>query len=283
MTKYQPEASAVTSVPQTAQSMVNEHLKGMKGREWQNFQRIIREFNKGKITREQAAQMFKQAYGLDDEALSTWLGSEEFSDDMDSVIAVFSEYGIPSQKFNSIASRYTFGENLEEEEMKFRDELVDDTMDKKILDVISKNKGIDAKDIAKAVKQDIAVVEERINKLKELDILKVNDSGIPKLTKPLSEIIDKPLKTSFLVRYSYEWKPIVPYTERNTNAHPSRPFCAKLMSLDRYYSRTDIEAISRRLGYSVFDRAGGWWTMPSGIHSPSCRHQWVSKIVIKKD
>jgi hypothetical protein len=281
MTKYQPEPTAVT--PEPSQAMINEHLKGMKGREWQNFQRIIREYNKGKITREQASQMLKSAYGLGEEELATWLGADEFSNDMDAVIQVFSEYGESVDNYKTLMTRQVFGKNLEQEELAFRDEVIDDTLDKKILDVIAKNKGISDEDIAKAVKEDLVVVKERINKLQELDILKVNPKGVRSLTKPLSEIIDKPVKTSFLVRYSYEWKSIVPTDERNTSAHPSRPFCAKLMSLDRLYSRSEIESISRRLGYSVFDRGGGWWNMGDGINSPSCRHQWVSRVVIKKD
>jgi hypothetical protein len=275
------QPTAVT--PEPSQAMINEHLKGMKGREWQNFQRIIREYNKGKITREQASQMLKSAYGLGEEELATWLGADEFSNDMDSVIQVFSEYGESVDNYKTLMTRQVFGKDLEQEELAFRDEVIDDTLDKKILDVISKNKGISDEDIAKAVKEDLVVVKERIGKLQELDILKINPKGVRSLTKPLSEIIDKPVKTSFLVRYSYEWKSIVPTDERNTSAHPSRPFCAKLMRLDRLYSRSEIESISRRLGYSVFDRGGGWWNMGDGVNSPSCRHQWVSKVVIKKD
>jgi hypothetical protein len=284
MTQYENKpAEGSVIAPEATQAMVNEHLKGMKGREWQNFQRIIREYNKGKITREQASQMLKSAYGLGEEELATWLGADEFSNDMDAVLQVFSEYGESTQNYKALATRQVFSGDLEEQELKFRDEVIDDTLDKKILDVIAKNKGINYEDIAKAVKEDVAVITERINKLKELEVIKVNDAGIPKLTKPLTEIIDKPVKTTFLVRYSYEWKSIVPTTERNTPAHPSRPFCAKLMELDRLYTRADIESISRRLGYSVFDRGGGWWNMGDGVNSPSCRHQWVSKVVIKKN
>jgi hypothetical protein len=275
------QPTAVT--PEPSQAMINEHLKGMKGREWQNFQRIIREYNKGKITREQASQMLKSAYGLGEEELATWLGADEFSNDMDAVIQVFSEYGESVDNYKTLMTRQVFGKDLEQEELAFRDEVIDDTLDKKILDVIAKNKGISDEDIAKAVKEDLVVVKERINKLQELDILKINPNGVRSLTKPISEIIDKPVKTSFLVRYSYEWKSIVPTDERNTSAHPSRPFCAKLMSMNKIYSRSEIESISRRLGYSVFDRGGGWWNMGDGVNSPSCRHQWVSKVVIKKD
>jgi hypothetical protein len=54
------------------------------------------------------------------------------------------------------------------------------------------------------------------------------------------------------------------------------------MQLDKLYTRAEIEAVSARLGYSVFDRRGGWWTMPNGDHSPSCRHLWMAQTVIKK-
>ena len=278
-----PEGQQV--IPEPTQAMINEHLKGMKGREWQNFQRIIREFNKGKITREQAAQMLKSAYGLGEEELATWLGSDEFSDDLDAIIQVFNEYGQSADDYSVFASRSVFGsDKIEENESQFFAEVIDNPLDKKILNTIAKNKGILAEDIAKALKEDLAVVQERINILQESEVLKVDvKTGIPKLTKPLTEIIDKPVRTTFLVRYSYEWKSIVPSNERNTNAHPSRPFCAKLMSLNRLYTRADIEQLSARLGYSVFDRAGGWWTMPNGVHSPSCRHEWVSKIVVRKN
>jgi len=277
----QPSANTTTA-PEPSQAMINEHLKGMKGREWQNFQRIIREYNKGKITREQASQMLKSAYGLGDEELAAWLGADEFSSDIDAVIQVFSEYGDSIDNYKTLATRQVFGKDLEQEELAFRDEVIDDTLDKKILDVIAKNKGISNEDIAKAVKEDLAVVQERINKLKELDVLKINRSGIPSLTKPLSEIIDKPVKTTFLVRYAYEWKPRL-VIGKDASITTSRPFCENLMGLKKLFSRAEIESISRRLGYSVFDRGGGWWTMPNGEHSPSCRHRWVSKVVIKKD
>jgi len=269
MTKYQ-------TTPEPTQALVNEHLKGMKGREWQNFQRIIRKYNKGEITREQAIQMLKGGYGLDDEAISTWLGDESYEqrfDDVDSVISIFDEYGEKSEKFLVLATRNVFSAD---EEMQMFAEVIDDTLDKKILSAISENKDIAIKDIAKIVKADVDVVNERINKLVELEYLKVK-TNIPKLLKPLSEIIDKPIKKTFLIRYAYEWKPDVPVRERDTLEHPSRPFCKRIRELDKFWSRSEIETLSHRLGYSVFDRGGGWWG-----DSPSCRHRWVSMVVVKK-
>jgi len=275
MTKYQ------TPVEPTQQGLINEHLKGMKGREWQNFQRIIREYNKGKISRDQAIQMLKSGYGLDDEAINTWLGDETYEqrfDDLDTVISVFDEYGTKASEYEVIKSREIFSsQDADLVEQEFAEPLVTDSVDAKILEIISKNKLVPPKDIAKAVKITLPNVLIRIDTLVELGLLNYDPiNQVSSLTKPLDELI-KPMKTTFLVRYSYEWKSIVPSGQRNTPAHPSRPFCKKLMALEKLYSRAEIEQLSNRLGYSVFDRGGGWWG-----NSPSCRHRWVSKVVVKK-
>jgi hypothetical protein len=68
------ENAPVTPVEATA---VNENIKGMKGREYQALMRIVREYNKGKITRMQAIQMLKSGYGLTEEECDIWLGEEE--------------------------------------------------------------------------------------------------------------------------------------------------------------------------------------------------------------
>lgn len=84
--------------------------------------------------------------------------------------------------------------------------------------------------------------------------------------------IDKTEKGQISVKYSYEWNEDVPYNEKDTPEHPSRPFCKKMMELNRLYTRFEIEQISERLGYSVWDRKGG----------DDCRHRWVSQVVVKK-
>lgn len=83
------------------------------------------------------------------------------------------------------------------------------------------------------------------------------------------------------VKYSYEWKEEIPLDQRDTEEFPSRPFCRKLMELNRLYSRQDIETMSQRLGYSVWDRKGGTWTKQNGEISPECRHRWVQQMVVK--
>ena len=274
------------ATPEPTQAMVNEHLKGMKGREWQNFQRIIREFNKGKITRSQAVSMLKQGYGLDDDAVNTWLGDdtyEERFDDIESTINLFAQFGENVDSYKVVARKKMFSGDLEAQELAFRDEVVDDTLDKKILDTIAKNKRIPPEDIAKALEIEESEVLDRINKLVSIDVLDYDpDTKISKLKRPLKEIIDEPVKTTFLVRYEYSWD-YLRTDAKDRNMKTSRPFCQRLMQLNKVYTRGEIEQISARLGYDVFARAGGWWTIPdTGIHSPKCRHTWNAVVVIKK-
>ena len=81
LTIYLPETTdqnVPVVVNQSAEEMmINENIKGLKGREWQNMMRIVREYNKGKINRMQAMQMLTSGYGLTDEQCYAWLGEDE--------------------------------------------------------------------------------------------------------------------------------------------------------------------------------------------------------------
>jgi hypothetical protein len=68
----------VTSV-EAEVTPVNENIKGLKGREYGAMMRIIREYNKEKITRQQAMQMLMSGYGLTEEDCNVWLGEEELN------------------------------------------------------------------------------------------------------------------------------------------------------------------------------------------------------------
>jgi hypothetical protein len=65
-----------TEVPDQEMS-VNENIKKLSGREYQGLLRIVREYNKEKINRMQAAQMLMSGYGLSEEQCNAWLGEEE--------------------------------------------------------------------------------------------------------------------------------------------------------------------------------------------------------------
>jgi DNA-binding MarR family transcriptional regulator len=161
-----------------------------------------------------------------------------------------------------------------------------------VLDLISKDKRITPEVIATTLKQDIADVKRVINDLVKRGFIKVSETSIGQgidenivierqLTEPLRDIVEKvkPKTTEFLIRYSYEWK--AGFSKKDIKT--SREFCKYLLDANKFYSRSDIEQMSARLGYSVWDRRGGWYTKPNtNIHEPACRHIWKSNIVTRK-
>ena len=211
----------------------------------------------------------------------------QFSED--EVIGLFSEYGVPKSDYVVFKSKEVFSSSVNEEEERFHLEFAEQALsglEANILDLIQKDKRISPEIIAGNLGVDLLIISRVLDGLEKRGVIGSSVSrGITerKLSKPLSELnAPKPTTTSFVVRYSYQWRSDIPANERNSADHPSRVFCARLMQLDRLYSRAEIEALSARLGYSVFDRRGGWWTKPNGQHSPSCRHRWFSEFVTKK-
>jgi hypothetical protein len=265
---------------------VNEHIKGLKGREWQNMQRIIRDFNKGKITREQASSMLKGGYALSDEEVSTWLGAEEleFSEDD---YKIFYEFGEDREQFEVFKSKTRFSDD--DDYQTFADV---NQLEANVLDQISKQKNITTDVLADVLKVTIPEIVAILKSLEERNIIKTISKTIGKgdnsnviiereLVKPLGVTVGavKPTTTEILIRYSYEWKSGF----SNANKGTSRPFCVHLLEAKKMYSRSEIESMSARLGYSVWNRGGGWYTVKgTNIHEPSCRHEWKTNVVTRK-
>jgi len=276
---------AETEQPMAASPLnVNEHIKGLKGREWQNMQRIIREFNKGKITREQATAMLKTGYALTDEEVTTWLGAEELEFNEDD-FQVFYEFGEDREQFEVFKSKSRFSDD--DDYQTFADV---NQLEANVLDQISKQKNITPEVLADVLKVTVPEIVAIIKSLEERNIIKAisktigrgDDSNVVverELVKPLGITVGevKPTTTEILIRYSYEWKSGF----SNANIGTSRPFCVHLLKAKKMYSRSEIESMSARLGYSVWNRAGGWWN-DNGRISPSCRHEWKTNVVKRK-
>ena len=286
VSKYQPVLDEnITNQPTVdqVQAAVNDNLKNLSGRQYQQVMRVIRQFSQGKITKEIATTMLKAGLGMTDSDINAMLGIDDdpstddfqFSAlDEDTVIGMFSECGEPKCNYNIFQSKAVFSAR----EAFAEDSLIDKALDKQILALIDKDPKISIDDLAGATKKTREVVQGRLSYLVESGAINY-DPKIEerKLTKPLSKLVDDMDVTTFEVRYSYEWKPIVPSYQRDTAAHPSRQFCRKLIAEDKFWTRKGIEMLSARLGYSVFDRGGGWWG-----DSPSCRHEWRRNVVVKK-
>jgi len=282
ITKYEPVADAIVPVQELS---VNEHIKGLKGREWQNMQRIIREYSKGKINREQATAMLKTGYALSDEEVNLWLGAELDAEFAAQDFSVFYEFGESQDAYNIWKSKKRFSEESDFNMFADVNQLESD-----ILDQIAKQKDITPEVLAEVLDESVDTINTILKDLEDRKILKVSEEKIGKginsniiisrqLVQPLSKTVGnvKPQTTEILVRYSYDW--ISGYS--NADKSTSRPFCVALLDAKKLYSRSDIESMSARLGYSVWDRRGGWWN-DNGTISESCRHEWKTNIVTRK-
>ena len=275
-----PETEKIVTPTEIKQELpMNESLKNLSGRQYQNVMRIVRQFGNGKLTKQQASLMLKNGFGFTDSDVDTFLGIDDdpatefqkFSDDL--LLAEFSQCG---------ESRSSY-EIIETKSFKDYQEFADaplTQLEADVLSLITKDGLSTPEVIAKTLKRSKSDIEDVISNLLDRKIISekktivgtdVQIERIPNQT--VSELPGKDSKvTDILVRYSYEG----PKDSRN------RPFCAKLLDLDRFYSRQDIEKISERLGYSVWDRRGGWFTQPDGTHRPYCRHIWMVNIVKRK-
>jgi hypothetical protein len=274
---------------------VNSLLTNLTAKQLQHVNRVIRQYKQGKMTEIMAKTLLRMGYGLTDTDINDILGIKpvalSFAEQEDNIIAMFDECGESKDDFEILKSKKVcFSSDFEAEEDEeifiqeaFKTMDVTKTEDA-ILQLIKKDPKITPKVIADTIGQTESYVKSKLASLVkrgylETSVEKIGEDeiisrAIPSnvdISVPPDVIKNPPVQVS--VKYSYEVKPgigpaIIP---------TSRPFCIKMIGLNRLYSRADIEKISLRLGYSVFDRKGGWWGS-----SPECRHRWVSNIVVKK-
>jgi hypothetical protein len=279
---------------QPVQQEANDAIKNLTGRQYQNVMRIVRQFANNKLTKGQASLMLKNGFNFTDDDVNTFLGIDDSpltdfeiqhfsSDEEDRIINEFSLCGDDSNNF-------TINERVA---LRFADISEDEA---KVVKLLTDNKNLTSEAISNELSISIDDTNTILKKLidKEIistKIIKVGTDSIieTKVLKPLSELGYKS-GTQVFIRYTYEWRDIVPASERDTLAHPSRKFCKAMTAMSankegkngKMWSMTDIQNISMRLGYDVLTRVGGWWTMPDGVHSVSCRHEWFANTVIKK-
>jgi hypothetical protein len=273
---------------------VNSILTNLTAKQLQHVERVVRKYKQGKMTAEMAKTLLRSGMGLSDNEINDFLGIKpvalSFSEQEDAIIAMFDECGENRDDFEILKSKKVcFSSELEAEEDEeifiqeaFKTMDVTKTEDA-ILQLIKKDSKITPKVIADAINQTESYVKSKLSSLIKRGYLETTTEMIGTdeiVSRSIPEAVDivppdviknPPVQVS--VKYSYEVKPNIGPPLIPT----SRPFCIKMIGLNRLYSRAEIEKISLRLGYSVWDRKGGWWG-----HKEECRHRWVSSIVVKK-
>lgn len=301
----QPGQAATPVGAPKEQMATNENIRNLTGRQWQNLERILKKFATGRLSRPQAALMLKTGIGLTDEEINQFLDNpgqfiaafmvfneEDFTEQQ--VADMFGECGEGREVFTLLSTKNVKHLDFEAEEWEMNEAFAitigagkANDLDTRVLQAISANTSITVTDLANILVSDEVAINASIARLETAGYLTITQkikTGSPvtvyKVLKPATDLVDKGTKIPQVsVKYSYEIGPgngaeIIPGT---------RPFCRKLIQLNRLYSRTDIQNISARVGYSVFDRRGGFWNQGNGEVSPSCRHVWKAHLVMKKE
>lgn len=265
-----PEENVSGMTARATASITNDNLKNLTGRQTQNIERIIRKYKNGRISKPMAETLLKSGLGLNEDEISTFLNFAAIESE-DEVSEMFETIGIKREEFIVVKSK----------PLKLEKQLFVDVRgsDASIVDLIRKDKRITPEVIAQTIKEPVDYVEGRIKSLTKKGVLtaKPTTIGIDTIIEhavntETIDTIEKPETVDISIRYSYEPKPgLDPIIET------TRAFCRKLINLDKLYTRSEIESISQRVGYSVFDRKGGFWG-----DKEECRHRWVANVVIKK-
>lgn len=284
----QVTADGAKAVIEEVPVKANEAIKNLSGRQYQNVMRIVRQFGNGKLTKAQATLMLKNGFGFTDEDVNSFLGIDDdpltedeitkFSMDKDELLLQeFASCGSDRSLYSITETRSFNGF-----------EMALNQLQADVLSLITKQPLIAPEVIAETLNKSVKDVQATIDELVSNKIITEKKTLIGEdevvrryVNKPVSELPGKDSKVKdIIIMYSYDWR--VSASQRDYNT--SRPFCQKLMdlSLTRFWSRQDIENISKRVGYSVWDRCGGWWTMPNGEHSYQCRHEWKTNLVTRK-
>jgi hypothetical protein len=288
--------------PQTPAQLSNDNIKKLSGREYQNLMRIVRHYAQEKITLEMARTMLSAGFGLTPEEVNTLLGvqeqafseptwGEEDTEDYGWGDEEFKVLEVVASKFGSNADDYVvmhskpmrFDADLDDQVRQAFAELGEEEkeLDKKIEAYRKKNRDASVEEMAKEFGVSKAKVAKRVAYLITKDrypiARAVDQIASDNLPKNIKEVAEPVLE----VRYKYAWAAGFSNKDKRT----SREFCKVMLDLadqGKVYTRDDINGISNIMGYSVWNRRGGWYHTASGVNRPQCRHVWEQQLVIRK-
>jgi hypothetical protein len=272
---YEPDTKEPSEVV-APQEMGNSVLAGLSASQQDKMLRVVRKYSKGDLTKEQATIML-QGFGLPAEQVDLFLGEPmEFNSDEDKFEEVAMQFGVDADGYQVLRSkpvRFEADNSLFAEFMEVEPE--NKALDKKILAEIKRTKKVDADAISRRLDAPLEKVSERIEYLISKGRVTIQDR-----VARIADTPDTEAEEAFEIRYRYDLRPDA------TGAKvidTTRDFCRTLIKLNKLYTRQDIDQMSTIMGFSVWERRGGWYTLPgTDISRPSCRHIWQQQIVVRK-
>ncbi len=254
---------------------------------------ITTKLNEGKISHDSALSIIMASFPTIDQAQARrivglqpgpqQLSSCKFDHDEDE-IGYFAQYGSPAHEYEVIATFPIAWDTPSADVFSKQDQLFAtiaeisaelNDFDKNVLKMIGD--GEDSNAIAKALNSNIEDIAKSMAKLMKWEV--ITKGEVTELGTRLVREEQIPIER-FEVRYGYRTRLDVPPAKSG-----SRQFCERLLSLNRLYTRDEINSISNRLTpyRDVWRYRGGWYTNPdTQASTPWCRHEWIQQLVVKR-
>jgi hypothetical protein len=290
-TTQEPTAVAPVGDIPANETQVDVAKSALNGAQIASLIDVVAKIKEGLLTSESALSIVLASFPTIDEAQARRIvgltpGAQQMSsckfDHQDDEIGYFAEYGESADDYKVYATFpiawdtpsadvFSKQEQLFATIAEISAELND--FDKNVLKLIGD--GEDSNGIAKALNTNIEEIAKSMSRLMKWDILVKGE--VTDLGKQLVSEEQIPIER-FEVRYGYRTRLDVPPAKSG-----SRQFCERLMSLNRLYSRDEINTISSRVDRDVWRYRGGWYTNPdTGASTPWCRHEWIQQLVVKR-
>lgn len=241
-----------------------------------------------KVIENMTAEELRSLVGLD-ALVQPVQQREQFSEEDDEVaLSVFAEFGEDASQYQVIKSRKVqFSDDFEplaHEEFATIEILITEAQSG-IMALIQKDPLISVDGLSKALKLDQQVIVASLASLESNGFItrkEITKNDAVVISREVTEAgkaqrgAVKPL-ANISVKYKYEANPgLEPIIDT------TRDFCKGLITMNKVYSRAEIEQVSQRLGYSVWQRRGGFYYNPrTKVTTPYCRHRWVEQVLIK--
>jgi hypothetical protein len=149
-----------------------------------------------------------------------------------------------------------------------------------ILQFLQGSQGLVIADLIENIKAPAEDIVREVERLSQDNMIESDGDALKVSERGSNELEENNITTELEVRYEYakafgiSGSEIIP---------TSRDFCVRLSSLNRLYTREEIDQMSAIVGYDVWRRRGGWMTIKgTDNHVPYCRHAWRSRLVRKK-
>lgn len=269
-------------------AVVNDNLKSLTGREYQGMLRIVRDFDKGKTTRQQAVMLLKSGYGLTDIEAAQFLNENDEDPNTVNQCVHLSEQ---DSKFYTLFSKYAHDINTEDEvldveymdgtQVNFAETLAVTDVRNAILNELKETPGISPLDIAKKLDIEVSKVNSTIKWLESKSLIAISGNGFAPTKKAIKEGITK---TEIYTEYTYQLRPELK-GKRPLLIPTSHEFCIEMVNLTRNKALTyeAIDKLSNDFGMNAWEFKGGFTGVKGSTEvKPWCNHVWQGETKIRK-